>query len=240
MNKIRKIILAVVLIASFWGWNPMSAKAQQDMGEASIREMNQVMTVMTECEVREFPDDNAASVMSYEAGASAWVIGETQNGWYKVSYQGKEGFVPKECITDLQVEIDGNTVTIAATEKNNTIPEEAEDNKTEESADDTESDETQDETDSEEEPLKQDIGEMPEEESKKTVSLAEAGLDTEMAAMEAENKIFVEEIERQNTEAKRTRIWKIIIVLLVIAIFATGTVSTIHENKKRKDSDKDQ
>ena len=101
MKKIIKIILAVVLIASFLGWNSMSAKAQQNTGEASIRKMNQVMTVTTECEVREFPEDNASSVMSYEAGASAWVIGETQNGWYKVSYQGKEGFVPKECITDL-------------------------------------------------------------------------------------------------------------------------------------------
>lgn len=186
----RKIILAIILLAGFLGGNSLSAKAQQDMGEFSVTEMNQVMTVIAECEARELPDDKAASVISYTAGTSAWVIGETSNGWYKVSYQGKEGFVTKDCITDLQVD--------------------------------------------------KEEGKRPEEENKKTVNLAEAGLDTEMAAMEAESKIFVEEIERQKTEAKRSRIWKAVIAVLVVGIFATGTITTIHESKKRKDSDEDQ
>ena len=68
-----------------------------------------------------------------------WVVGETQDGWYKISYQGKESYIPKDSTTDLQVEIEGQG----------------------------------------------------------TVDLVEAGLDGELAAVEAEGKMLVEEVERR-------------------------------------------
>ena len=65
-----------------------------------------------------------------------------------------------------------------------------------------------------------------------TVDLVEAGLDGELAAVEAEGKMLVEEVERQRTETKRSRIWTIVIVVLIIGIFVTGIISTV---KKEKD-----
>lgn len=59
-------------------------------------------------------------------------------------------------------------------------------------------------------------------------------LDDELAAQEVENKLIAEGVERYLTEARRSRMWGVVIVLLVIGIFAVGIVSTIHtENKEQ-------
>lgn len=63
-------------------------------------------------------------------------------------------------------------------------------------------------------------------------------LDAELEALEVENKIIVEEVERYRAEVRRSRIWGAIIVLLVIGIFAVGIVSTVRaERKKKEDED---
>lgn len=60
-------------------------------------------------------------------------------------------------------------------------------------------------------------------------------LDAEMEQEQIESKMIVEETERQRAEARRSKIWGAVIVLLVLGIFATGIVSTIQAEKKRKD-----
>lgn len=65
-------------------------------------------------------------------------------------------------------------------------------------------------------------------------------LNEEMAAQEAENKMIVEEVERYRAEARRSRVWGTIIVLLVLGIFAVGIVSTIRTEKKNESSKDDQ
>lgn len=57
-------------------------------------------------------------------------------------------------------------------------------------------------------------------------------LDDELAAQEVENKLIAEGVERYLTEARRSRMWGVVIVLLVIGIFAVGIVSTIRTEKK--------
>lgn len=57
-------------------------------------------------------------------------------------------------------------------------------------------------------------------------------LDKELAAQELENKMVAEGIERFFAEARRSKIWGAIIVLLVIGIFAAGIVSAIRAEKK--------
>ncbi len=66
------------------------------------------------------------------------------------------------------------------------------------------------------------------------VNLDVAALDAEMENQVAESKLVVEEVERYRAEAKRSRIWGIVIVVLVVAIFVVGIVSTIRV-KKNKD-----
>lgn len=66
------------------------------------------------------------------------------------------------------------------------------------------------------------------------------GLDKEFQESEAEGKLVIEEVERYRAEAKRSRIWGIVIVLLVVGIFATGIISTTRiEKEKRKIIDLD-
>ncbi len=71
-------------------------------------------------------------------------------------------------------------------------------------------------------------------EGKGIVDLEDAGLAEEMAALEAENKAFIENVERQRAELKRSRIWMVVIVVLIVAIFAVGIVSTIKQVKKEE------
>lgn len=59
-------------------------------------------------------------------------------------------------------------------------------------------------------------------------------LDDELEAQEAENKLIAEGVERYLSEARRSRIWGVVIVLLVIGIFAVGIVSTIREEKTER------
>lgn len=175
MKKAGKIVALLLCVCCILGIFTLQAKAEEE-DNISVTEMNQVMTVVADCEATEFPDSDSAGITSYSAGASVWVVGETDDGWYKVSYQGKEGYIRKEFVGGLQVET----------------------------------------------------------EDKKMVELNEAGLDAEMEAVEAEGKMVVEEVERQRGEAKRSRVWTIVIVALVIGIFVTGIISTVNSGKNKK------
>lgn len=57
------------------------------------------------------------------------------------------------------------------------------------------------------------------------------GLNAEMAANEAETKFVVEAVEKYRTDARRSKIWGTIIVVLVAGIFAVGIVSAVRSNK---------
>lgn len=66
------------------------------------------------------------------------------------------------------------------------------------------------------------------------VDVADSGLDEELAQTEVEGKIFVEEVERQRGERKRSRIWTTVILLLIAGIFTTGLLSIAQKNKSGK------
>ena len=128
------------------------------MQKEGITELNQIMVADEAFEAKELPDDNSASVITYQSGQSVFVTGETADGWYKVSYQDKEGYVRKSLLFIQEFDVEG--------------------------------------------------------------------LDKEFQELEMESKILVEEVERYRTEARRSRIWGIVIVLLVAGIFVTGIIST--------------
>lgn len=173
MKKTGKILIFLTMLSLTLRLVVLPVKAEENADEAIVTELNQIMTILIDCDAKEFPKRGAASVISYNAGSPVWVVGETQNGWYMVSYQDEKGYIPKDYIAELQMEV----------------------------------------------------------EEKGVVGLAETGLDEEMAALEAENKMVVEEIERQRGEAKRSHIWTVVIVLLIIGIFATGIIATVKSGK---------
>ena len=73
--------------------------------------------------------------------------------------------------------------------------------------------------------------------SKEALSTKEVdiqALDEEMEALQVRDKIIVEEVERYRAEARRSRIWGTVIVLLVVGIFVVGIVSTVRSERKNK------
>lgn len=60
-----------------------------------------------------------------------------------------------------------------------------------------------------------------------------AALDEEMAQTEEEAKFVVEVVERYRSQARRSKIWGGVIIVLVLGIFATGIISGITSAKKR-------
>ncbi len=66
------------------------------------------------------------------------------------------------------------------------------------------------------------------------IELDVAALNEEFAVEEMEGALVVEEVERYRTEARRSRIWGTIIILLVAGVFATGIISTVRSGKKKE------
>lgn len=155
MKSIIAVFLAIVYLGSI---APLQAEAEESVQKEGITELNQIMVADEALEAKELPDDNSASVITYQSGQSVFVTGETADGWYKVSYQDKEGYVRKSLLFIQEFDVEG--------------------------------------------------------------------LDKEFQELEMESKILVEEVERYRTEARRSRIWGIVIVLLVAGIFVTGIIST--------------
>lgn len=68
-----------------------------------------------------------------------------------------------------------------------------------------------------------------------------SGIDAEMAVEAEETKFVLEEVERYQQEARRSKIWGTIIVVLVISIFAIGIISTIRAGRnKETDEERDE
>ncbi len=155
MKSIIAVFLAIVYLGSI---ATLQAEAEESVQKEGIAELNQIMVADEAFEAKELPDDNSASVITYQSGQSVFVTGETADGWYKVSYQDKEGYVRKSLLFIQEFDVEG--------------------------------------------------------------------LDKEFQELEMESKILVEEVERYRTEARRSRIWGIVIVLLVAGIFVTGIIST--------------
>ena len=155
MKSIIAVFLAIVYLGSI---APLQAEAEESVQKEGITELNQIMVADEAFEAKELPDDNSASVITYQSGQSVFVTGETADGWYKVSYQDKEGYARKSLLFIQEFDVEG--------------------------------------------------------------------LDKEFQELEMESKILVEEVERYRTEARRSRIWGIVIALLVAGIFVTGIIST--------------
>lgn len=166
----KKMILLLMSVAYIGMSVPLLAKAGEAVHEVEISELNQVMTAKDKLDIKETPDDNSITVMTFEKGDAVFVAGETADGWYKVSYQDKAGYVRKSELAIFEIDVEG--------------------------------------------------------------------IDKEMTEAAEEGKQVVEEVERYRTEARRTKIWGTVIVLLVIGIFATGIISTMKNEREDEERNK--
>lgn len=63
-------------------------------------------------------------------------------------------------------------------------------------------------------------------------------LDQEMEQAQEEGKMIIEETERYRAEARRSKIWGTVIVLLVIGILITGIISTRQSGREQEKDEK--
>lgn len=64
------------------------------------------------------------------------------------------------------------------------------------------------------------------------IELDVEALNEEFAVEEEEGRLVVEEVERQRTEIRRSKIWGAVIIILVLGVFATGIISAVKNGGK--------
>ncbi|MDE7340668.1 MAG: hypothetical protein K2N80_08915 [Lachnospiraceae bacterium] len=118
-------------------------------------------------EMKASPEETAETLMTFQAGDLIFAVEETAEDWYHVIYQEKEGYIEKDGLTVLELDIEG--------------------------------------------------------------------LNAEMAVNEAETKFVVETVEKYRADARRSKIWGTVIIVLVAGIFGVGIFSAVRSNRGEDD-----
>lgn len=92
-NKIGKLVLLLIM-AVF-----LLVPSIRVHAEVQVTDLSKLMVTKNTIDAFEEPSEQSKTTITYEAGASVMVTGETADGWYRVAFQDKVGFVKK---TDLQ------------------------------------------------------------------------------------------------------------------------------------------
>ena len=170
---IKYILIAAFVLITGGAVTSVSVKAQEETN-VEVTELSQFVTALEKMDAKEAPQKDAEVIFSFEAGATIFVTGETESGWYSVFYQGQTGYID---VNEAKDKMQINEIDVSA-------------------------------------------------------------LDKEMEAEEALGKLIVEEAERYRAEAKRSKLWGTVIVLLIIGILAIGIISTVQaERAKRKEEE---
>ncbi len=103
--KMKKLVYMLMIVCCVGMTAPLSANAEETAQEAEIMELNQIMQAEEAVEAKAEPKDNAEVIVTYSAGAPVYVVGETADGWYQISYQNQKGFVHKSELAEMK-EID--------------------------------------------------------------------------------------------------------------------------------------
>ncbi|MCM1201838.1 MAG: SH3 domain-containing protein [Bacteroides fragilis] len=148
-----------------------------DSGELETYEQGMVLEAEKRVEMKAAPEETAETLMSFQKGSLVFAVGGPEDGWYRVIYQGNEGYVEEDALTALEIDIEG--------------------------------------------------------------------LNAEMAANEEETKFVVEVVEKYRADARRSKMWGTIIIVLVIGIFGVGIFSAVRggrneeaEKNSRKDAER--
>lgn len=129
-------------------------------------QLQQIMVTARKVEMKAEPDFTSETLMTYEKGASVFVIDAIDDDWVYARYQDMTGYVDKTALLM----------------------------------------QTMDTTD----------------------------MDAEFARETEQTKFVLEEVERYKAEARRSKIWGTVIVVLVLGIFAMGIISGIRAKKKEE------
>lgn len=167
--KLLATMLGIFFAVSGAGKDTLYVKAAEDKDAAQTEsevhayELYQLMSVDKNVDMKSEPKNSAETIISYQKGDTVFVTGEVGDGWYSAVYQGKEGYISKDSLSIVEIDVEG--------------------------------------------------------------------LDEEMEETWREAEFVVETVERYREEARRSKIWGTVIVILVLGIFATGIISGIKSAK---------
>lgn len=101
MKKLLFLLAAVLCVGGMSSLCTGTVRAQEAGQEEDITVPGRLMKAAKAVEAKEVPKDDADTVIEYDKGAIVYVIGENPDGWYKVSYQDKQGYIRKASLTEV-------------------------------------------------------------------------------------------------------------------------------------------
>lgn len=82
-----------------------------------VTELSQIMVAERDADMKAAPKEDAETLMTYEKGALVFATGETADGWYRVTYQDKEGYVEKDSLRVQEIDVEGLDAEMAVNEE---------------------------------------------------------------------------------------------------------------------------
>lgn len=95
MKTKYNLLLTTILLMLLAGAGYSARAYARETLTSATAENSQFMRALQHIDALASPEEDAEVVFSYEADAVVFVTGETEDGWYIVSYQGKTGYIPK-------------------------------------------------------------------------------------------------------------------------------------------------
>ena len=186
-----------------------------------------LMDVTSSTELKSEASDDSATVKSLNKGDMVFVMGNEGNGWYKVYYEGNYCYIRNNKVKASA--LTGNTD--PALVLGNGYKDEI-----------TEDESSEEITEAEETAV---TGAVSEPES--TEELATEGemlmtIDGDLQKqIEEELAEASEDVDKEIERARKAKIqsvvWKVIVAIIVIAMFAVGIVTTLKQQKKKDETD---
>lgn len=102
MKKILFLLAAVLCVGGLSPLGTGTVRAEEAGQEEAFTELSQLMKTTRALEAKQAPEEGSDTVIEYDSGAIVYVIGENADGWYKVSYQDKQGYIRKAALTQVE------------------------------------------------------------------------------------------------------------------------------------------
>lgn len=204
---------------------------------------NRVFQTNGDVELHETPDAASAITGTLPSATPVIVKEDAKDGWCKVSYQETAGYVQISYLVPL-----GSQVVPIAPEGqdaagNGTVPaegaaqgNEVQDPGAQSAGGEVQSSETQPSAGEAQDPVPEtqpSAGEVQDSGTQDEPANVNS-LDEEFRIIQEENQLSLQEAEAAKAREKSDKMWKIIIGVLVVAIFAVGIITTLAGSKGKK------
>lgn len=132
---IHSRIIAVLIIAAFF-FSAFSTTVYAEP-EDNVTEMSAQGEIISDVNVRKGPGTDYDKIGTVREGNTVTITGKTHDGWYRIEYEGEQGFIYGQYVSVLSTEQEGSAPEVSASEE--TVPEETDINEPAEEEEDSDS-----------------------------------------------------------------------------------------------------